>query len=44
MIRVIRSRATPQEIDDMLQTLGDYIKLAVDIRRGVLARGTCLSR
>lgn len=39
MIQIIRSPATKQQIDDMLQTLGTYIKLAVDVRGGVLAGG-----
>jgi hypothetical protein len=39
VIHIIRSRATKQQMDDMLQTLGTYIKLAVDIRRGILAGG-----
>ncbi len=39
MIRVIRAPATQQQIDEMLQTLEAYIKLAVDIGRGILAGG-----
>ena len=39
MIHIIRSRATKQQMDDMQQTLGMYIKLAVDLRRGILAGG-----
>lgn len=39
MVHVIRSRATQQRMADMLQALGTYIKLAVDIRRGILAGG-----
>ena len=35
MIHIIRSRAAQQEIEDMLQTLGSYIKLAVDILGGI---------
>lgn len=42
MIHVIRSRATPQQVEDMLETLGTYVKLAVDIHRGILARGGVL--
>lgn len=38
-IYLIRDRATKEQIDKMLQTLGTYIKLAVDIERGVLAGG-----
>jgi hypothetical protein len=39
MIHLIRTLATPQQIDDMLESLETYIKLAVDIERGVLAGG-----
>lgn len=39
MIHIIRERATKQQIDEMLLTLNAYIKLAVDIRRGILAGG-----
>ncbi len=39
MIHIIRFRATKQQMDDMLRTLGAYIKLAVDIRCGILAGG-----
>ena len=39
MIHLIQSRATPQQLTDMLQVLGTYIKLAVDIQRGILAGG-----
>lgn len=39
MIHIIRERATQQQMDEMLQTLKAYIKLAVDIQRGILAGG-----
>ena len=39
MIHIIRSRATHQQIDEMLQMLEAYIKLAVDVRQGILAGG-----
>ena len=39
MIHISSDKATPQQIEDMLQELGSYIKLAVDIRLGVLAGG-----
>jgi hypothetical protein len=42
MIHIIRDRATPGQIEEMLQPLGVYIKLAVDIRREVLAGGGVL--
>jgi len=42
MIYLLRSRATKQQLDEMLEALGSYIKLAVDIRRGILAGGGAL--
>ncbi len=39
MIHIIRSQATKQEMNEMMQMLGAYVKLAVDIRRGLLAGG-----
>ena len=39
MIHIIRSHATKQQMEEMLQTLSTYIKLAVDIQRGILAGG-----
>ena len=39
MIHIIHSRATRQQVDDMLQMLETYIKLAVDVRLGILAGG-----
>jgi hypothetical protein len=39
MIHLIRVPATLQQIEEMLQSLDTYIKLAVDIDRGVLAGG-----
>lgn len=39
MVYVLRERATPQQVAEMLQELGLYIKLAVDIERGVAAGG-----
>lgn len=39
MIYLIRDRATKEQIDEMMQELGTYIKLAVDIERGILAGG-----
>jgi hypothetical protein len=38
MIHVIRSRATRQQMDEMLQPLGTYIKLAVDIQHPTSAK------
>ena len=37
MIHVIGNRASPEQIHDMLAALETYIKLAVDIRRRVVA-------
>lgn len=39
MIHVLRAAPTPEQIAEMLDPLGDYIKLAVDVARGVLAGG-----
>jgi hypothetical protein len=39
MIHLIRSRATKQQVDEMLEELEDSIKVVVDIRRGILAGG-----
>ena len=38
-ILIIREPATTDQIDEMMQTLGSYIKLAVDVERGILAGG-----
>ena len=38
-ILIIREPATTDQIDEMMQTLGSYIKLAVDVGRGILAGG-----
>ena len=42
MIHIIRSQVSKQQIDDMLEMLETYIKLAVDIDRGILAGGGAL--
>ena len=42
MIHTIRSRATQQQMTEMLEALETYIKLAVDVRRGVLAGGAVM--
>lgn len=39
MIHIIRTRATPQQMSEMLQLLGTYVKLAVDVQRYILAGG-----
>ena len=41
-IHLLHSRATKKQLDEMLETLGDYIKLAVDIQRDILAGGGSL--
>ena len=42
MIKVIATPTTREQIDEMLQVLGTYIKLAVDVRLGILAGGGVL--
>jgi hypothetical protein len=42
MIHLLCSRATKQQLDEMLEALDVYVKLAVDIRRGTLAGGGAL--
>jgi Protein of unknown function (DUF5674) len=39
MILIIREPATEEQIKEMLEYLDTYIKLAVDIRRNILAGG-----
>lgn len=39
MILIIRDRATPEQMQQMLAVLGIYIKLAVDVQRGILVGG-----
>lgn len=42
MIHLLRSRATAQQLAEMLDELGVYVKLAVDIQRGILTGGGAL--
>lgn len=42
MIHIVRERATPQQLTEMLEALDVYVKLAVDVRRGILAGGGTL--
>ena len=42
MIHVILERATPQQLQEMLEELKTYIKLAVDVRRRIVAGGGAL--
>ena len=39
MIHIIQDKAVPAQIQEMLEMLQTYIKLAVDIDRGILAGG-----
>ena len=39
MIHLIRERATAEQLRDMLEALQTYIKLAVDVRRKIIAGG-----
>jgi hypothetical protein len=38
-IHLLRERATPQQVAEMLEELQTYIKLAVDVTRGIAAGG-----
>lgn len=42
VIHFLRKPATPEQVRQMLETLGTYIKVAVDVERGVLAGGGVL--
>jgi len=42
MIHLIREHATPHQLTEMLEVLEVYVKLAVDVRRGILAGGGAL--
>ena len=42
MIHLLRNHASKRQVEEMLQTLETYIKLAVDIERGILAGGGAL--
>jgi len=39
MINLIQERATKEQLEEMLEILSSYIKLAVEIERGILAGG-----
>lgn len=39
MIYIIREKAAKQQIQEMMEMLQTYIKLAVDVERGILAGG-----
>ena len=38
-IHILRNRATPEQIQEMMEELETYIKLAVDVERSILAGG-----
>lgn len=42
MIHLLREKVTPKQLIEMLDALGTYIKLAVDIERKILAGGGIL--
>jgi len=42
LIHIIREKASPAELAEMLEDLENYIKLAVDVERGILAGGGTL--
>lgn len=42
MIHLLHSRAAAQQLAEMLDELGVYVKLAVDIQRGILTGGGAL--
>lgn len=42
MIYIIRARATNEQMREMLEVLQTYVKLAVDVRRRVIAGGGAL--
>ena len=42
VIHIIRTQATKQQMKEMLQVLETYMKLAVDLERGILAGGGAL--
>ncbi len=39
MIHVLREKATSRQLQEMSESLSGYIKVAVDIRQGILAGG-----
>lgn len=39
MIYLIQQRPTPEQIEQMLEPLGSYIKLAVDVEQEIIAGG-----
>jgi hypothetical protein len=41
-IHLLYSRVTKHQLEEMLEALANYVKLAVDIQRGILAGGGVL--
>lgn len=39
MIYIVREKATKEQLQEMMEILQTYVKLAVDIERGILAGG-----
>ena len=39
MIQILSNRATPKQMQTMLESLGIYVKLVVDVERKILAGG-----
>jgi hypothetical protein len=39
MVLILRERPTPDQLSDLLKVLGTYVKLAVDVERGIVAAG-----
>jgi hypothetical protein len=39
MVLILKEQATPEQVAEMLQVFGTYIKLAVDVKRQVVAGG-----
>lgn len=44
MLHVLHRPATDQQLNEMLEVYGSYLKVAVDIQRHVLAGGRRVSR
>jgi len=42
LIHLVKERATAEQMSEMLEQLENYVKLAVDVRRGILAGGGAL--
>src|SRR3989338_3602302 len=42
MVHVLKGRATAQQLQEMLEALQTYIKLAVDVRQRIVAGGGAL--